>query len=112
MPHHLLGAVDEVAGADDDLVMVGGASLRDHAGVGQLAVRLAVAFEADREGLHRLRERLGHERHHGAGVDAAAEERSERNVADQMQLDRLAQQRRQRFRLLTVAEGWIVMGAE
>ena len=69
--------------------MVGAVALGHHRGeFGFVELRVV---EGDRAGVHRRIAQAGHQRHHGARIDAAREEGAKRHFADQAHLDRLAQ---------------------
>src|SRR5205807_2224855 len=70
------------------LVVVGAEALRDEAREWEL---VELALEADRERLDGARRRLGHRGYDRRGVDAAGQERAERDVRDHAAADRRAQ---------------------
>ena len=72
----------QVARLHQQLVMLGAELLRDLARVRKLVV--AVLSKADRERLDGQAGSPGHDRHHGAGIEAAAEERADRDIAHQV----------------------------
>ena len=79
----------EGAGPQPELRVVGAEPVRHRPRRGRLVVR--PLLEADREGPDRPVPEPAHERHHGARVDPPAQERSERDVADQAIAHRLLQ---------------------
>ena len=84
-----------------ELAVIGAEVRRDAARLLELAELLLL--ETDAEGLDRLRHRLGHQRHHHAGIDPARQERSERHVGDQPQPHRLGEQRAQALAVVLLA---------
>ncbi len=91
VPQRFVEQLGVVGRAGQQLVVVGAEPLRDAAGVAEL-VGVGVLDEADREGLHRPRAVLGHQRGDERGVQAAAQHRAERDVADHLRARRPAQQ--------------------
>ena len=85
--------VDEVPGADDELVVVGPVPLGREPRSAALVVERVV--EADRERRHAGRAGFVHQAEHRGGVDAAGEQHADGNVAHQPPLDRLPEQRAQ-----------------
>src|SRR5439155_21188166 len=69
---------------NDQSLVLGAEVLRDTLGVGPLVVIAVRAVEADTERAHAGARRLAHEGHHRRRVDAAAEERAQRDVADHL----------------------------
>ncbi len=63
-----------------DFVMLGSIFIGHHPGIGQFVE--AALFEADGERLDGLRRLQRHGRHHGTGIDAAAQEGAQRHVGD------------------------------
>jgi hypothetical protein len=80
-PSHL----DRLCAAEVELGVLGAQVLGHGSGVGRLVV--LGGFEADREGADLAPGALPHQGHHGARVDAAGEERSQRDVGDETALD-------------------------
>src|SRR3990172_12935056 len=70
-----------------ELVMIGAETSGDQSRVRKLRERLV--FEPDRKGLDRPLTQSTHQGNHRAGVDAPAQEGTDRHVADHPQADRL-----------------------
>src|SRR2546429_7264756 len=83
-----LGDADAVR-RHDLLVMIGPERRRSRARIVELVV--GGIAEADRERLYRSRRMLRHQRENGGRVDAAAQERAERDVGSQPDTNGLAQ---------------------
>ena len=77
----------EVARLDQELVMLGPASLRDLPGIRKLVV--AVLAKPDRERLDRRFRHPCHDRDDRARIEATAQERADRNVADHVRAHRV-----------------------
>ena len=86
---HQLGQDGHHVGRHHQLVVVGLPALGHHPGPGRLP---APAGKIDGEGLDRPRRPLGHQRHHQARVEPAAEEGAHRDVRHLAPPDRLIQQ--------------------
>ena len=94
----------EQVGLDHLLVRLHAVARGDASGVGQLVE--ALLLDADREGRDGLLADRRHERGDQAGIDAAAQERADPHVAQQVHLDGLAQQRVQLVDHLAPRAGW------
>ena len=98
---------------NDQSLVLGAEVLRDTLGVGRLVVIAVRAVEADTERAHAGARRLAHEGHHRRRVDAAAEERAQRDVADHLIPHGLPEERDQlRAARLEAGPGPLLVEAE
>ncbi len=82
----LLRQADRI-GSDEFFVMLGTKVLGNGSRVWQLIVRRVI--KADRKGFDRSRAGAAHHRHHGAGIQSAAQKGAERHVAHQTDFHRI-----------------------
>ena len=94
IPRQVLDDLNDI-GPKHQVVVIRAELRSDGAGVRQLVE--AGFLETDRKRLEASGGGLGHHRHDGARVDAAAEKGSDRNVADLVEHHRLVQQGAQLF---------------
>ena len=90
MPNEVWERVEEILLAEKNLVMNRVQMLGDDTGIRQFAV--GIFGVAHGKSFDRGAADLGHQRRHRTGVDATAEEDSERNIAHQVTANGLLQQ--------------------
>src|SRR5208337_3007584 len=95
----------DYVGFEDHLMMIGGETLSDDAGVVSLVE--IVPGETDAEGLDGAGTGAGHHGDHGGRIDSAAEESAERDVGDEADARGFEQAAFQLFQALFVALGEI-----
>src|SRR5215470_3600504 len=90
MPNQLGQQLSDIR-TNDDFMVVGCKSFRDHSSIRQLIVKPIRTFKTYRVSFHWLVDHSSHCRDNGAGINTTTQKSSQRHVADQPNADTLEQ---------------------